>query len=86
MKSCEETEAEVEVTSAAWHYAPIAGEIGKKVDGEWIKLKSWDERHQLLNEFLALREAEKIELRETVNYGHPFFHGHSGRVDIYYGR
>jgi len=66
-----------------YHYAPTTGEIAKCLDGTFEKLKSWAERQELMGVFLQLRANGAITLKETINYDHDFFHGHSGRVDIY---
>lgn len=66
-----------------YHYAPISGGICKVIDGIPEELKNWTEIHKVMEEFLTSRRENKIDLKKTVNYGHFFFHGHTGRVDIY---
>lgn len=72
------------MTSTEYHHAPVTGVVGKKIDGEWAHAgDGWAAHHALMEEFLKLRSSGEIVLKQTVNYGHPHFHGHSGRVDVY---
>lgn len=48
-----------------------------------MPVNNWLEHHELKAEFHRLTGSGEIALDRTVNYGHPHFHGHSGRVDIY---
>ncbi len=66
-----------------WHYAPLAGTLAKKKDGKFEPVPNWTVHHENMAEFLKLCSDGKLKLKETINYGHPHFHGHSGRVDIY---
>lgn len=76
-----------QVTSGSaieWHYAPMTGVLGKRRDGQWENTGGgWAKHHEDMAEFLRLRAAGDLILKEIVNYGHPHFHGHSGRVDVY---
>jgi hypothetical protein len=65
------------------HYAPISGNIAVKRGDNFVPGKSWTDHHALMREFLTKREQNEVVLSRTVTYGHAFFHGHSGRVDIY---
>lgn len=66
-----------------YHYAPVTGILTKCIDGEHQPNTDWETFHKLQREFLTRRGSGEITLEETINYGHPHFHGHSGRVDIY---
>jgi len=67
-----------------WHYAPMTGDLAKRVNGQWEILGGgWEQRHRDMAEFLNLKASGSIIFRETITYGHPHFHGHSGRVDVY---
>lgn len=66
-----------------WHYAPLTGSLMQKINGVDQKPKDWSEFHLKMDQFLRFRETGEIALKETVNYGHALFSGHSGRVDVY---
>jgi predicted LPLAT superfamily acyltransferase len=66
-----------------FHYAPMAGHILRYRDGVADKITSWSDHHEILNEFLKLGQQKKLQLEESINYGHELFHGHSGKVEIY---
>lgn len=68
-----------------YHYAPLTGGLQKrhKDTNEIVSIASWSEYHELFREFLKLREDNKIELIETIEYGHSLHHGHRGIVQIY---
>lgn len=66
-----------------WHYAPLTGKLMKVVDGVTTAIDNWSHFHEILNDFLDQKQKEQMVLKETVNYGHALFNGHSGRVDIY---
>ena len=65
-----------------YHYAPLTGALSKVIDGEHQPIKSTYAFHALMEEFQTKRCLE-INLVKTVDYGHPHFNGHRGRVDIY---
>lgn len=72
------------VESIEWHYAPISGVLAKRVGGEWEQAGGgWAKHHENMDEFLRLRAAGNLFLKETITYGHLHFHGHRGRVDVY---
>ena len=64
------------------HYAPIGGGCQFMRDGQELKPTEWSEFNRLLAVFLV-EQGKMFKLVRTINYGHPLFHGHQGRVDIY---
>lgn len=66
-----------------YHYAPEGGQIAIYEDGVMQPIPNWAAHHRLMETFLNLRRTGQVDLKETKTYGHEFFHGHHGRVDIY---
>lgn len=66
-----------------FHYAPMVGRILRYRDGVADKITSWSVHHEILNHFLELGHQNKLQLEESINYGHELFNGHSGKVEIY---
>lgn len=68
-----------------WHYAPMTGGLMRKRSGEveFERVASWEERHRLMDEFLAKCQRSELKVARTETYGHALFNGHSGRVDVY---
>jgi len=67
-----------------FHYAPLTGSLSLMKQGEQSrKWDGWAVFHEIMAIFLELRKDNKIELAKRENYGHSFFHGHGGQVDIY---
>lgn len=69
-----------------YHYAPLGyagSNLQKKINGTPVEVNNWESFHKIMNEFLSLRQDNKITLTTTVHYGHILFNGHKGRVDIY---
>ena len=71
------------IDDCEYHYAPGPGYIMCVKLGVEENAGSWAEHNAILVRFLDLRASGRIVLKETINYGHSMFHGHSGKVDIY---
>ena len=66
-----------------WNYAPMTGDLLKKVDGVAVRCPDWATFHELKSDFLEKRKQGLITLKKGISFGHELFHGHQGRVDIY---
>lgn len=65
------------------HYAALNGGLCAMNDDVIMRPKGWSAHHAFYALFSNLREENKIILKETINYGHVMYHGHSGKVDVY---
>jgi len=68
-----------------YHYAPMTGMLSIVIDGVHQDTGGYEEWRALFEEFTKLRAAGEIKIVDTIMYGHPHFHGHAGRVDVYAG-
>ena len=68
---------------AEYHYAPMPGSLAVLIDSVFVRVDGWEERHELMGRFLRMRESGEIKRVRTGTYGHIFFHGHRGDVDVY---
>lgn len=64
-----------------WHYAPLPGYIMFKAKDGTVAPK--EHYYQKRDEFFELQSSNKLKFVREITYGHPLFHGHSGRVNVY---
>lgn len=68
-----------------YHYAPVAGAILMKRNGERVPVAQgdWEAHHQALARFFEGQQSGDLEMVDTITFGHMLHHGHRGLVQVY---